>query len=46
MGRRREGVLLIFKRASMEGFIVSDWAAEFPRARKRLATWIRESRLR
>lgn len=36
---------LIFKRARMEGFIVLDWASEFPWARKRLATWIREGKL-
>ena len=36
---------LIFKRAHMEGFIVSDWASEFPWARARLAEWIREGRL-
>jgi NADPH-dependent curcumin reductase CurA len=37
---------LIFKRARMEGFIVSDWSSEFPWARKRLSKWIREGRLR
>ena len=37
---------LIFKRARMEGFIVSDWADEFPWARARLAKLIREGRLR
>ena len=37
---------LIFKRAHMEGFIVSDWASEFPWARARLADWIRDGRLR
>jgi NADPH-dependent curcumin reductase CurA len=37
---------LIFKRARMEGFIVSDWADEFPWARARLARFIREGRLR
>ncbi len=36
---------LILKRASMEGFIVLDWASEFPWARNRLATWIRDGRL-
>ena len=36
---------LIFKRARMEGFIVSDWADEFPWARARLAKFIREGRL-
>lgn len=37
---------LIFRRASMQGFIVSDWAAEFPWARARIAQWIRDGRLR
>lgn len=37
---------LIFKRASMEGFIVLDYMAEYPWARERLAGWIREGRLR
>ena len=37
---------LIFKRASMNGFIVSDWASEFPWARKRLARWVEEGRLK
>ena len=37
---------LIFKRARMEGFIVSDWASEFPWARERLARWIEEGRLK
>lgn len=36
---------LIFKRAHMEGFIVTDWAAEFPWARARIAHWIRDGRL-
>jgi len=31
---------LVFRRASMEGFIVLDYAAEFPQARKRLRQWI------
>jgi len=37
---------LIFKRAHMEGFIVLDYAGEFAWARARLATWVREGRLR
>ena len=37
---------LIFKRAHMEGFIVSDWQSEFAWARDRLTRWIREGRLR
>jgi NADPH-dependent curcumin reductase CurA len=36
---------LIFQRAHMEGFIVLDYASEFPWARKRIANWIREGRL-
>jgi NADPH-dependent curcumin reductase CurA len=37
---------LIFKRASMEGFILSDFAPEFPWARSRLTAWIRGGQLR
>jgi NADPH-dependent curcumin reductase CurA len=37
---------LIFKRASMEGFILTDFAAEFPWARTRLVNWIRGGKLR
>jgi NADPH-dependent curcumin reductase CurA len=37
---------LIFKRAAMEGFILSDYSAEFPWARARLANWIRGGQLR
>jgi NADPH-dependent curcumin reductase CurA len=37
---------LIFQRATMEGFIVLDWASQFPWARERLAGWIRDGRLR
>jgi NADPH-dependent curcumin reductase CurA len=37
---------LIFKRATMSGFIVWDNAAEYPAARARMKTWIREGRLR
>ncbi|QJB70161.1 NADP-dependent oxidoreductase [Parasphingorhabdus halotolerans] len=36
---------LIFKRASMSGFIVSDYASEFPEARKRLRQWISEGKI-
>jgi NADPH-dependent curcumin reductase CurA len=36
---------LIFKRAHMEGFIVLDWASEYPWARQRLVDWIRSGRL-
>jgi NADPH-dependent curcumin reductase CurA len=37
---------LIFKRASMDGFIVTDWAGEFPWARARIGQWIRDGRLK
>ncbi|MFN3472820.1 MAG: NADP-dependent oxidoreductase [Blastomonas sp.] len=36
---------LIFRRATMTGFIVLDWAAEFPQIRKRLAAFVQEGRL-
>lgn len=36
---------LIFRRATMTGFIVLDWAAEFPQIRKRLAGFVKEGRL-
>ena len=36
---------LIFKRATMEGFIVLDWMGEYPWARKRIKAWIREGRM-
>ena len=36
---------LVFRRASMAGFIVIDWAAEFPAIRKRLEGFVREGRL-
>jgi NADPH-dependent curcumin reductase CurA len=37
---------LIFKRAAMEGFILSDYAAQFPWARARLVEWIGQGKLR
>jgi NADPH-dependent curcumin reductase CurA len=37
---------LIFKRAAMEGFILSDYQTQFPWARERLAKWIRSGALR
>jgi NADPH-dependent curcumin reductase CurA len=37
---------LIFKRASMEGFILTDHQAQFPWARGRLVQWIRAGKLR
>jgi hypothetical protein len=36
---------LVFRRASMHGFIVLDWAAEFPAIRKRLAALVMDGRL-
>jgi NADPH-dependent curcumin reductase CurA len=36
---------LVFRRASMAGFIVIDWAAEFPAIRKRMATLVHDGRL-
>ena len=36
---------LIFRRASMTGFIVLDWADEFPLIRKRLEGFVRDGRL-
>lgn len=36
---------LIFKRASMSGFIVSDYASDFPEARKRIRQWIKEGKI-
>jgi NADPH-dependent curcumin reductase CurA len=37
---------IIFKRATMSGFIVLDWASEFPMARERITSWIRTGRLK
>jgi len=37
---------LIFKRAHMEGFIVLDYMAEYPWARARMTSWIRDGRIR
>jgi NADPH-dependent curcumin reductase CurA len=36
---------LVFRRASMTGFIVLDWAAEFPSIRKRMADLVHAGRL-
>lgn len=36
---------LIFRRGSMAGFIVLDWAAEFPEIRKRLERFVLDGRL-
>ncbi|MCG8440509.1 MAG: NADP-dependent oxidoreductase [Caulobacterales bacterium] len=37
---------LIFKRATMSGFIVIDYIPEYPAARARMRRWIREGRIR
>lgn len=37
---------IIFKRATMSGFIVLDWSGEFPVAQKRIAAWIREGKIK
>ncbi len=36
---------LVFRRARMQGFIVIDWASEFPAIRKRMAAMIADGRL-
>jgi hypothetical protein len=36
---------LVFRRATMSGFIVTDWAAEFPAIRKRLGGLVQEGRI-
>jgi hypothetical protein len=36
---------LVFRRATMRGFIVLDWASEFPAIRKRLARFVGDDRL-
>ena len=36
---------LVFRRASMTGFIVMDWAAEFPKIRKRIADLVHGKRV-
>jgi NADPH-dependent curcumin reductase CurA len=36
---------LVFRRASMTGFIVIDWASEFPQIRKRMADLVHAGRL-
>lgn len=37
---------LIFKRATMGGFIVLDYIPEYPEAQKRMRQWIREGRIK
>lgn len=36
---------LVFRRARMQGFIVLDWASEFPDIRKRLVKWVHDGKL-
>jgi len=36
---------LVFQRGTMEGFIVLDYASEFPEARKRMKQWVREGKI-
>lgn len=36
---------LVFRRATMTGFIVLDWIAEFPAVRQRLASFVKDGRL-
>jgi NADPH-dependent curcumin reductase CurA len=36
---------LVFRRATMRGFIVLDWMSEFPAIRKRLAGFVKDGRL-
>ena len=36
---------LVFKRATMSGFILTDWASEFPWARARISQWVAEGKL-
>lgn len=37
---------LVFRRATMEGFIVLDYANQFPQASKRIAQWMEEGRIK
>lgn len=37
---------LVFKRGTMEGFIVLDYAAQFPMASKRISKWIAEGKIK
>jgi NADPH-dependent curcumin reductase CurA len=36
---------LVFRRARMQGFIVLDWASEFPDIRRRLVKWVKDGKL-
>lgn len=37
---------IVFRRATMQGFLSGDYAEEFPLARQRLAQWIRDGKLK
>lgn len=37
---------LVTQRASMVGFLVSDYAKRFPEAREKMSEWIREGKLK
>ena len=37
---------LVFKRGTMEGFIVLDYMSEFPKAKKRITEWIRSGQVK
>jgi hypothetical protein len=37
---------LVFRRGTMAGFIVLDWASEFPAIRKRLEGFVKDGRLK
>lgn len=39
-------LMIISMRIRMEGFIVTDYAAQFPEARKELAKWLSEGKLK
>jgi NADPH-dependent curcumin reductase CurA len=45
VGARFYGMLLV-RHARMEGFLVRDYAAQFPTARKVLAQWLKEGRIK
>lgn len=36
---------LVFKRATMQGILLNDYEAQFPAARRRLASWLKDARL-
>lgn len=37
---------IVFRRATMQGFIVSDFVSAFPAAKQRMAQWLKDGRLR